>query len=210
MMIDVITDFSFPPLALGFRHWSTHRTPHEVGVEIPLSSLSPQRLSFTRGGHRTSPELGADETNQSLRPFLVFGLRAYEVWSEDQKLKRLRFLQRDKRPSALVSSQNRTTASYRTTISHHRDLSKPCDMEPRKLLPLPKILRRRRSDIGIGPVEDQMEVDPAVILRASESTPDLGIPPTTSGLSTPDDQEFNGMRTGLAQISYLTIVSPGT
>ena len=80
-------------------------------------------------------------------------------------------------------------------------------MEHRKFLPLPKILRRRRSDAGIGPAEDQMEFDPAVILRASESTPDLGIPPTTSGLSTPDDQESNSMRIDFVPIVYLTILS---
>ena len=97
--------------------------------------------------------------------------------------------------------------SYRTTISYPRDPSKPCNMESRKFLPLPKILRRQRSDAGIGPVEDAMEVDPAVSLRASESTPDLGIRPTTSGLSTPDDQESNGMRTDFVPIVYLTTLS---
>ena len=80
-------------------------------------------------------------------------------------------------------------------------------MEPRKFIPLPKILRRRGSDAGIRPVEDPMEVDPAVTLRASESTPDLGIPPTTSGLSTPDDQESSGMRTDFVPIVYLTTLS---
>ena len=80
-------------------------------------------------------------------------------------------------------------------------------MKPRKLLPLPKILRRQRSDAGIGPAEDPMEVDPAVTLRAFESTPDLGIPPTTSGFSTLDDQEFNGMRTDFVPIVYLTTLS---
>ena len=80
-------------------------------------------------------------------------------------------------------------------------------MEPRKFLSLPKILRRQRSDAGIGPVEDPMEVDLTVGLRASESTPDLGIRPTISSLSTPDDQESNGMQTGFFRIAHLTALS---
>lgn len=67
-------------------------------------------------------------------------------------------------------------------------------MEPRKFISLPKILRRPRSKARVGPAGDPMEVDPAVSLHPTESTPDLGIDLATPGLSTPFNQESSGMQ----------------
>ena len=77
-------------------------------------------------------------------------------------------------------------------------------MEPRKFLTLSKALRRPRSETGIGPIQDPMEVDPGVSLRPTESTPDLGIGPTASGLSAPNNQGTSGMQPNCLLIIYLT------
>ena len=88
-------------------------------------------------------------------------------------------------------------ASY--LLSYHH-LHRPNDeMKLPNFLRPPKIHRRKRSkarsELGIGPVEDQNEADP-VVPRRTESTPDLQIDtsslPKFSPLS-PRDQESNGM-----------------
>ena len=68
-------------------------------------------------------------------------------------------------------------------------------MEPRKLISLPKLLRRQRSEARTGPVEDSMEVDPAVSLRLAESAPELGMGPTTSAVPTSGARGSSGMQT---------------
>ena len=89
---------------------------------------------------------------------------------------------------------------------HH--LCSPSDMERRKFSPLPRKHRRAQSEArsNAGPIEDPMEVDP-VVLRPTESTPDLGIGPSTlptSGPSTSHDQESNSMQTTLFRMIHLT------
>ena len=79
---------------------------------------------------------------------------------------------------------------------------------------LPKILRapisrlrnRRKARSEVGPIEDQIEVDPAAP-RPAESTPDLPAGPSISPApspSIPRDQEFNGMEPILSRLIHLS------
>ena len=80
-------------------------------------------------------------------------------------------------------------------------------MERRKFIPLRKDYRpRSKARSEASDIEDPMQVDPAV-LRPTESTPDLGIGPSTlptSGPLTPHDSEPDGMRATLFRTTHLT------
>ena len=85
-------------------------------------------------------------------------------------------------------------------------------MDRRKFISLSKIRRRARSEARgeEKPNEDPMEVEP-VMLRPTESSPDLGAGPSTlptSGLQTPDNQTSSGMQIGLFRIIHLIAFFP--
>ena len=115
--------------------------------------------------------------------------------------------------SALMSGSKWSECHETNSLSYHhllspRHLNRLCDMEKRKFLSLPKTSRRTqgkvRSEVGF--VEEPMEVDP-VARRPTESTPDLGLGPSTlstSGLSTSGDQESGGMRINFHLIVHST------